>query len=351
MKSFEIAGRMVGPEYPPLVVAEMSGNHNQSLDRALAIVDAAADAGAEALKIQTYTPDTMTLDISGGEFNIVDKTSLWNGKSLYQLYGEAHTPWQWHRAIFDRCRERGLIGFSTPFDASAVDFLEDLKVPVYKVASFECTDLPLLRRIAATGKPVIISTGMARAAELDETVRTCRAHGCRNLILLKCTSSYPATPENTNLRTIPHLRELFDVQVGLSDHTIGLGVATASVAFGATLIEKHVTLNRADGGPDAAFSAEPAELKMLIEEVRRAWQALGQVQYGPTEGEKRSLQFRRSLYVVKDVAAGDTLSAENVRAIRPGSGLEPKYYDRVLGRRAVRDLPKGTALNWEMLAD
>ncbi len=351
MKEFTVAGRTMGPEHPPLVVAEMSGNHNQSLERALAIVDAAADAGAEALKIQTYTPDTMTLDVAGGEFNIVDKTSLWNGKSLYQLYGEAYTPWQWHRAIFDRCRERGLIGFSTPFDASAVEFLEELDVPVYKVASFECTDLPLIRRIAATGKPMIISTGMARAAELDETVRTCRSHGCRDLILLKCTSSYPASPENTNLRTIPHLRDLFDVQVGLSDHTLGFGVATAAVAFGATVIEKHVTLNRADGGPDAAFSAEPAELKTLVAEVRRAWQGLGRVHYGPTEGEKRSLQFRRSLYIVKDVAAGEVLSTENVRAIRPGSGLEPKYYDQVLGRRVVRDLAKGTALNWELLAD
>lgn len=351
MKEFTVAGRKLGPEHPPLVVAEMSGNHNQSLERALAIVDAAADAGAEALKIQTYTPDTMTLNVAGGEFNIVDKTSLWNGKSLYQLYGEAYTPWQWHRAIFDRCRERGLIGFSTPFDASAVEFLEELEVPAYKVASFEFTDLPLIRRIAATGKPMIVSTGMAHAAELDETVRTCRASGCRYLMLLKCTSSYPASPENTNLRTIPHLRELFDVQVGLSDHTLGFGVATAAVALGATLIEKHVTLNRADGGPDAAFSAEPAELKTLVAESRRAWQGLGRIHYGPTEGEKRSLQFRRSLYIVKDVAAGEVLSAENVRAIRPGSGLEPKYYDQVLGRRVVRDLVKGTALKWELLAE
>ncbi|MEW6049510.1 MAG: pseudaminic acid synthase [Candidatus Zixiibacteriota bacterium] len=349
MKEIVLGGRVIGPTQPPFIVAEMSGNHNQSLDRALAIVDAAADAGAHALKIQTYTPDTMTVDSAATEFNIADTNSLWRGKSLYQLYGEAFTPWQWHEPIFERCRRHNMVGFSTPFDSTAVDFLEELNVPAYKIASFECTDLPLIRRVAATRKPVIISIGMATVAELDETVRTCRQYGCDNLILLKCTSSYPALPVDSNLRTIPHLRALFDVQVGLSDHTLGFGAATAAIALGATFIEKHVTLNRADGGVDSAFSLEPSELRTLVQETERAWQALGKIQYGPTESEKKSLQFRRSLYIVKDLRAGEQLSADNVRSIRPGLGLEPKFYDVVLGRRVTRDIARGTALSWELV--
>ncbi len=349
MKETVIGGRNVGGSGPPFIVAEMSGNHNQSLDRALRIVEAAARAGAHALKIQTYTADTMTLDIDGGHFHISDPKSLWKGKSLYKLYQEAYTPWEWHKPIFERCRELGIIGFSTPFDETAVDFLESLDVPCYKIASFENTDIPLIKKAAATGKPLIISCGMATAAELDETVRAAREAGCSGLILLKCTSTYPATPENTNILTIPHMRELFRCHVGLSDHTPGIGVAVASVALGAVLIEKHFTLSRADGGVDAAFSLEPGEMKALVEEAGRAWQALGEISYGPTEREKDSLQYRRSLYVARDMKAGDVFTRENLRAVRPGFGLPPKYYDLILGKRVGRDVNKGTPVSWDLL--
>lgn len=345
----QIAQRSIGRDHPPIVIAEMSGNHNQSLERALAIVEAAAQAGADALKIQTYTPDTMTLDLDEGAFHIADPGSLWSGKSLYQLYAEAYTPWEWHRPIFDRARALGMIPFSTPFDETAVDFLEELDVACYKIASFENTDLPLIRRVAATGKPLIISTGMASVAELDETVAAARAAGCRDLVLLKCTSTYPASPENTNILTIPHMRELFGCEVGLSDHTMGVGVAVASVALGATVIEKHFTLKRADGGVDSTFSLEPDELGALVVETRRAWQALGSVTYGATEAERKSLAFRRSLYITQDMAAGDMLTAGNVRAIRPGNGLPPKFYDQVMGKRLLREVKKGTPLTWELL--
>ena len=345
----QILNCKIGRLHQPFIIAEMSGNHNQSLDRALEIIAAAATSGAHALKIQTYTPDTMTLDLNEREFHVSDPASLWSGTSLYKLYGEAYTPWEWHKPIFDRARQLGLIPFSSPFDETAVDFLESLDVPCYKIASFENTDLPLIRRVAATGKPLIISTGMATVAELDETVRAAREAGCKDLILLKCTSTYPATPENTNILTIPHLREMFDCEVGLSDHTMGVGVAVASVALGATVIEKHFILNRADGGVDSAFSMEPAEMAQLVVETKRAWQALGQVSYGPTEAEKKSLQFRRSLYVVRDIKAGDLLTDENVRAIRPGLGLAPKYLKHVLGRRVSKDVQRGTALGWELL--
>jgi N-acetylneuraminate synthase len=331
------------------VIAEMSGNHNQSLERALELVEVAARAGAHGLKIQTYTPDTMTIDVNEREFRIVDAASPWTGNSLYELYGEAHTPWAWHEPIFRRAREVGLIPFSTPFDATAVDFLEALDVPCYKIASFENTDLPLIRYAATTGKPLIISTGMATVAELDETVQTAREAGCKELVLLKCTSTYPATPENTNIRTIPHMRELFGCEVGLSDHTLGVGVSVASVSLGATVIEKHFTLRRADGGVDSTFSMEPAELAQLVVETERAWQSLGQVSFGPTAAERKSSQFRRSLYVVKDLKAGDVLSAENLRAIRPGLGLAPKYLEVVLGRKVAQDVRRGTALAWDML--
>jgi pseudaminic acid synthase len=346
---FKIAGRSVGPEAAPFIIAEMSGNHNQSLDRALALVDAAARAGAHALKLQTYTPDTMTLDLNEREFHIGDAGSLWKGKSLYALYGEAYTPWEWHAPLFARARELGIIAFSTPFDATSVDFLENLDVPCYKIASFENTDLPLIRKVAATGKPLIISTGLATLAELDETVRAARAAGCRDLVLLKCTSSYPATPANSNLLTIPHLRDLFDCQVGLSDHTLGIGVAVASVALGATVIEKHFTLSRAEGGVDSAFSLEPAELAALVGETERAWQGLGTINYGPLEAERKSIQFRRSLYIVEDLPAGAVLTAQNVRAIRPGFGLPPKYLEQVLGRAVRGPVKRGTALNWDLL--
>jgi N-acetylneuraminate synthase len=348
-KAIKIADKFIGRDHAPFVIAEMSGNHNQSLDRALEIVEAAAKTGAHALKIQTYTPDTMTLDLDEREFHISDPNSLWAGTSLYKLYGEAYTPWEWHKPIFDRARELGLIPFSTPFDESSVDFLESLDVPCYKIASFENTDLPLIRRVAATGKPLIISTGMASIAELDDTVRAARGAGCKDLILLKCTSTYPATAQNTNILTIPHLREMFDCEVGLSDHTMGVGVSVASVALGATVVEKHFTLSRADGGVDSAFSMEPVEMAQLVIESERAWQALGQVSYGPTEKEKKSLLFRRTLYVTKDLAAGEMLSMENVRAIRPGLGLAPKFLEVVLGKTIKRPVKRGTPLDWELI--
>ncbi len=346
----QIAGRQIGRGHVPFVIAEMSGNHNQSLDRALEIVEAAARSGAHAIKLQTYTPDTMTLDLDEREFHIGDAGSLWQGKSLYQLYGEAYTPWEWHQPVFERARNLGLIPLSTPFDDSAVDFLEQLDAPCYKIASFENTDLPLIRRVAATGKPLIISTGMASLAELDDTVQAARAAGCRDLVLLKCTSTYPATPENSNILTIPHLRELFGCEVGLSDHTMGTGVAVASVALGASVIEKHFTLSRADGGVDSAFSMEPHEMSQLVAESERAWLAMGKVSYGPLEAERKSLQFRRSLYAVKDIQAGETLCKENVRAIRPGLGLPPKYLETILGKSAGQDIKRGTALQWSMIA-
>ena len=343
----QIAGRKIGHGSPPFVIAEMSGNHNQSLERAIEIVEAAAKTGAHALKIQTYTPDTMTLNLDEREFHISDPSNLWTGASLYNLYGEAYTPWEWHKPIFDRARELGITPFSTPFDETAVDFLEQLDVPCYKIASFENTDLPLIRRVAATGKPIIISTGMATVAELDETVRAARGAGCNDLILLKCTSTYPATAENTNILTIPHLRELFDCEVGLSDHTMGVGVSVASVALGASVIEKHFTLSRADGGVDSSFSMEPTEMTQLVVEAERAWHALGQVSYGPTLAEKKSIQFRRSLYVVQTLKAGDVLTRENVRAIRPGLGLPIKYLEQVLGMEVKHDIGRGTALSWK----
>lgn len=349
MNVIKIGGRAIGQEQPPFVIAEMSGNHNQSLERALEIVAAAARSGAHALKLQTYTADTMTLDISEGEFFINDPNSLWKGSSLYNLYQEAHTPWEWHKPIFDRCRELGLICFSTPFDDTSVDFLESLNVPCYKIASFENTDLPLIRKVAATGKPMIISTGMATVAELDETVRAAREAGCTDIILLKCTSTYPSTPENTNIRTIPHMRELFNVQVGLSDHSMGTGVAVAAVALGATVIEKHFTLCRADGGVDSSFSLEPEEMRNLVVETERAWQSLGTVSYGPSEKEMKSLVFRRSLYVAQDMVEGEPFSTENLRAIRPGLGLPPKYLEVLMGKRVTRSAQKGTPVSWSLL--
>jgi pseudaminic acid synthase len=345
----EIAGRKIGGKHTPFIIAEMSGNHNQSLAKALGIVDAAAQSGAHALKIQTYTADTMTLNINDREFRIDDPKSLWYGKSLYELYEEAYTPWEWHKPIFDRCRELGIIGFSTPFDGTAVEFLESLDVPCYKIASFENNDLPLIRKVAQTGKPIIMSSGMATIAELDEVLRTAREAGCKDIILLKCTSSYPASPESSNLKTISHMRELFNCEVGLSDHTLGIGVAVASVAFGASVIEKHFTLSRADGGVDSAFSVEPEEMKNLVVETERAWQSLGEINYGATLQEKKSMQFRRSLYVVKEMKAGEVFTEENLRTIRPGLGLAPKYYDKFLGKKISRDTKKGTPVTWDLV--
>jgi len=349
MTSFKIGSRIIGADAPPFVIAEMSGNHNQSLEQALLIVEAAAKAGAHALKLQTYTADTMTLDIADGEFFIKDPDSLWAGTSLYALYEKAHTPWEWHAPIFERAKALGMLAFSTPFDETAVDFLESLDVPAYKIASFENTDLPLIRRVAATGKPMIISTGMASVAELDASVRAAREAGCKDLVLLKCTSTYPASPLNSHIRTIPHLHELFGCQVGLSDHTMGVGVSVAAVAMGATVIEKHFTLDRDDGGVDASFSLEPHEMASLVVETERAWQSLGHVQYGVTAAEQKSLQYRRSLYVVRDMLPGEVFSKDNVRAIRPGRGLAPKHFDAVIGRKARCALTRGTALDWNQI--
>jgi pseudaminic acid synthase len=348
-RNIVISKREIGVDHPPFIIAEMSGNHNKSLERALAIVEAAAEAGVDALKLQTYTAETMTLDINRGDFFIDDPNSLWKGNSLFNLYQEAYTPWEWHEPIFKRCQELGIIPFSTPFDETAVDFLEELNVPCYKIASFENTDLPLVKKVAQTGKPIIISTGMATVAELDDTVRAVREAGNDNLILLKCTSTYPATPENTNLQTIPHLRDLFQCQVGLSDHTMGIGVGVGSVVLGATVIEKHFTLSRAEGGVDSAFSMEPEEMRALVTETKRVWESLGQVNYGPTKAEEASLKHRRSLYIVKGLKRGEELTRENVRAIRPGAGLSPKYLDQILGKTVKSDVQKGTPLSWDVL--
>ena len=345
----DIADKKVGLDHKPFIIAEMSGNHNQSLERALEIVEAAAESGAHALKLQTYTADTLTLDVRDGDFFIEDKNSLWKGKSLYELYEEAYTPWEWHEPIMKRANDLGLLCFSTPFDDTAVDYLENLNVPAYKIASFENTHLPLIKKVASTGKPMIISTGMASVAEMDEMVQTIRDAGCEQFILLKCTSTYPATPENSNVLTIPHMRKLFKCEVGLSDHTMGIGSSVAAVAHGATVIEKHFTLNRADGGVDSAFSMEPKEMKALVIETERAWQSLGKVKYGPSEAEKESLTFRRSLYIAENMQKGDILNEKNMRIVRPGLGLPPKYYDILLGRIVKKDVKKGTAVVWEIV--
>jgi pseudaminic acid synthase len=339
----------VGPGRPPFVIAEMSGNHAGSLDRALAIVAAAAEAGAHAVKLQTYTADTMTLDLDVDEFVISDPASLWYGRNLHDLYQEAQTPWEWHEPIMRRAAELELLCFSSPFDETAIDLLERLDVPCYKIASFECIDLPLIRAAAATGKPLVISTGIATLDEIEEAVAAARDAGCRELILLKCTSSYPASPDDSNLRTIPDLRARFGCEVGLSDHTLGIGAAVAAVALGATAIEKHVTLRRDDGGVDAAFSLEPPELAALVVESERASRALGAVRYGPTESEADAVRRRRSLYIAEDLDAGDVLTTTNLRRVRPGLGLPPKHQPELLGRRVTRAVPRGTPMSWDLV--
>lgn len=339
----------IGAHRPPVIVAELSGNHDGDLSRALDIVRAAADAGVEAVKLQTYTADTITIDVDGPLFRLSDGHELWGGRNLYQLYQEAHTPWEWHEPIFELARDLGLVAFSAPFDPTAVEFLEKLDVPAYKVASSEIVDLPLVRAMAATGKPLVISTGMASLAEIDAAVRTARDAGNERLVVLACTASYPAPPEASNLRTIPVLADAFDVHAGLSDHTLGIGAAVASVALGATLLEKHVTLSRESGGVDSAFSLEPDELTALRRETDTAWRALGEARVGPTAAEKEGLRFRRSLFVVEDVRAGDAVTPQNVRSIRPAGGLEPAAFDTVAGRTFRRDAAKGTPLTWDLL--
>ncbi len=346
MKQIKIQNVNIGTDFKPFIIAEMSGNHNQSLERALALVDAAAAAGAHALKLQTYTADTITMK---GAYTINDATSLWNGKELHDLYKEAYTPWEWHKPIFDRAIEKGMIAFSSPFDETAVDFLETLNVPAHKIASFENTHLPLIRKVAKTGKPVIISTGVSSIADIDEAVRTLKEEGCENFILLKCTSTYPATPQNTNLLTIPHLAQLHNCIVGLSDHTMGIGVSVAAVALGANVIEKHFTLRRADGGVDSAFSIEPEELKNLVIETERAWQALGNVKYGIQGAEQKSLFFKRSIYVSENIKEGELFTENNTRIIRPGDGIEPKFIKIILGKKSKHNLIAGTPLNWDSI--
>lgn len=346
----KIGEREVGRGARPYLIAEMSGNHNQSIDRAFEIVDAAAAAGADAVKLQTYTADTMTLDVRAPGFVIDDPDSLWAGRQLYELYEEAHTPWDWHKPIMERAAAHGMHCFSTPFDDTAVDFLEELGVPAYKIASFEVTDIPLIEKVARTGKPMIISTGMATMGEIDEAIRAARGQGNDQIVILKCTSTYPATPENTNIVTIPAMRESFGVEVGLSDHTMGCGVSVASVAMGAVLIEKHFTLARADGGVDSAFSLEPDEFRMLRVETERAWQSVGKVTFGGTKAEEKSRAYRRSLYVSRDIAAGEPLTPENMRIVRPGFGLPPKFYDQMLGKRVTRAATPGTPIDWDLIA-
>lgn len=351
LKDIRIGDRIVGENHEPFLIAEMSGNHNQSLERAFQIVDAAAESGAHAMKLQTYTADTMTLNLKEGDFFIKDESSLWSGRSLYDLYQQAHTPWEWHKPIMDRCKKLGMLCFSTPFDDTSVDFLEGLNVPCYKIASFENTYFPLLKKIAGTGRPIIMSTGMATIDELQESVEYLRVCGAQEIILLKCTSTYPATPENTNIATIPDMREMFGVHVGLSDHTMGCGVAIASVALGTVAIEKHFTLRRADGGVDSTFSMEPEEFKILSSESFRAWQSIGKVHYGvSSDKEEKSKVFRRSIYVCRDIQKGEIFTIENVRCIRPGLGLPTKYYEEILGKKSSCFIKKGTPLKFEYLA-
>lgn len=346
---FKIQDTIISPDHKPFVIAEMSGNHNQSLERAFEIVDAAAEAGAHALKLQTYTADTITFNGTSDEFVIKDQNSLWKNQNLHKLYQMAYTPWEWHKPIFDRAKAHGMLAFSSPFDTTAIDFLESLDVPCYKIASFENTDHILLKKVAQTGKPVIMSTGVASIADIQESVGVLRKYGCKDLVLLKCTSTYPATPESTNLLTIPHMKELFDCQIGLSDHTMGIGAAVAAVALGARVLEKHFTLRRADGGVDSSFSLEPEELKNLVIESERAFLAMGKVNYILSEKEQKSLQYKRSLYVVEPMKAGDVFSEKNIRSIRPSNGLHTRYYEEILGKTATQDIEAGTALSWELV--
>ena len=340
----KIADFNIGPDTKPFIIAEMSGNHNQSIDKAISIIETAAACGAHAIKLQTYTADTITINERGGLFDIKDETSLWKNRNLYELYQEAHTPWEWHEQLFRCAAANKIICFSTPFDDTAVDFLESLNAPAHKIASFENIHHPLLKKVAKTGKPVIMSTGACSLADLSESVNVLRINGCKDLILLKCTSNYPSTPKNSNLHTIPHMKELFNCEIGLSDHTMGIGVPIAAVAMGAVVVEKHFCLSRAEGGVDSAFSLEPDELKALVTETERAWQSLGLIQYGVQESEQKSLLFKRSVYVVKDIVEGEKLTEENIRVIRPGDGMHPKYYEKLLNKTAGKSYKKGQPL-------
>lgn len=349
INTIKIGSSNIGSNYKPFIIAEMSGNHNQSLDKAMKITEAAKKTGVDALKLQTYTADTMTLNISNKDFYINDKNNLWNGSSLYDLYKKAHTPWEWHEPIMRRAKELGMICFSSPFDETAVDFLESLNVPAYKIASFENTDLPLIKKVASTGKPIIISTGMLTLDELKESVQTIIESGCNKYILLKCTSNYPSTPKNSNIFTIPHMKKLFSCEIGLSDHTMGIGTSIAAISQGACIIEKHFTLDRNEGGVDSAFSLEPEEMKNLVIETNRAWESLGKINYGPTDEEIQSLKFRRSIYISEDMKKGDVFSYNNLRIIRPGFGLAPKHINKLIGKSTNKDIKKGTATSWDLI--
>ena len=349
MNEISIASKKIGRSQKPFIIAEMSGNHDQSLEKALKIIDQASECGADAIKLQTYTADDLTLDIHEKEFVISDKKSLWYGESLYKLYKRAYTPWEWHSTLFSHAKKKGIICFSSPFSRSAVDKLEDLNAPAYKIASFENCHTKLIEKVASTGKPIIISIGMASIEELNRAVTIVRENGNKNLILLKCTSTYPASPKNSNILTIPHLRDLFKCEVGLSDHTKGIGTAIGSIAHGATIIEKHFTLSRESGGVDADFSLEPSEMKLLVDESKHCWESLGEVFYGPTEAEKNSIGLRRSIYISRDMDKGEIFSEKNLRIIRPGKGLEPLYFDLAVGKKLKKSVKKGTPLSWELI--
>ena len=349
MKKIEIAGRLIGPEYPPYLIAELSANHNGKLDTALKIIKEAKRAGADAVKLQTYTADTITLNSDAEEFQI--HGGLWDGKTLYQLYQEAHMPWEWHKPLFEHARQLDIMIFSSPFDNTAVDLLEDLNAPAYKIASFEAVDLPLIKYAASTGKPMIISTGMADAEEIKEAIDAAHESGCKELAILHCVSGYPAPAEDYNLRTIPDMIERFGLVTGLSDHTLDNATAVASVALGASIIEKHFTLDRNGDGPDDSFSLEPHELKNLVRDANTAWRALGGVHYSLSESEKGNVKFRRSLYVIKDMKEGDIFTDENLRSIRPGYGLPPKYLNKLLGKKASKAIQRGTPISLDLVKD
>ncbi|MGD9592593.1 MAG: pseudaminic acid synthase [Candidatus Berkiella sp.] len=348
--SIFIENKSIGANQKPFIIAEMSANHEQSLDKALAIVEQVANSGADAIKLQTLKPENITLDIDSSDFYISDENNLWTGQTLFNLYQKAHLPWEWHAPIFEHAKKLGLIAFSTPFDLDAVDFLESLNVPCYKIGSCENRDIPLIQKVAKTGKPVIISTGMASVVELAESVQAAREAGCADLVLLKCTCAYPSLPIENNLRTIQHMKALFNCEVGLSDHSEGIGVAVASVALGATIIEKHVKLVDDEVSLDASFSMPTTELNQLVIETKRAWEALGEIHYGPSESEINSLRYRRSLYIAQDIKQGELFTMHNVKSIRPGFGLAPKYLEVVIGKKAIKDVRKGEALNWDMVS-
>jgi len=346
----KIANVNIGLNFKPFIIAEMSGNHNQSIETAINIVRKAANIGVSAVKLQTYTPDTITLNVKDGDFLINDKKSIWKGRSLYDLYTEAYTPWEWHREIFEEARKLGIICFSSPFDETAVDLLEELNVPAYKIASAEIKHFPLIKKVAQTGKPIIISTGMASLGDINDAIQVATENGCKNLVLLKCTSTYPASPKDSNILTIPHMKKCFNCEIGLSDHTLGIGASIAAISHGATVIERHFTLDRLTGGVDSSFSLNPDEMGALVNESKIAWQSLGCIQYGRPDSQIQSKRFGRSIYISEDLNAGDILTKDNIRIIRPGFGLAPHYYEIVLGRKIEHGCKKGTALDWEMIS-